>query len=49
MNTFFIEAILAQDLIDETLLFCDKYASRFATPLTVGEFRERIASNADNG
>jgi len=32
----------AQDLIDETLLFCDKYASRWATPLTVSEFKEKI-------
>jgi len=32
----------AQDLIDETLLFCDNYASRFTMPLTVAEFREML-------
>lgn len=32
----------AQDLIDETLFFCDNYASRFATPLTVTEFKEML-------
>lgn len=32
----------AQGLIDETLLFCDNYASRFVTSLTVAGFKEML-------
>lgn len=36
----------AQDIIDETLYFCDNFASRYCTSLSLGEFKMKVELSA---